>query len=606
MTLLQPLFLLLAALCGLALITAYYLQRYQAPRVHFSAMHFLPSSSSSRLIRSALPPLLVLLPILTLTVITLPLSRPAVSQNQPVPVGLIVDDTAFVTVQDSPLRRIALTVADKLSSETHWGLFTTSGIVVAGGTGRESLITLVKSYSTGKTLPSYSLAIFQQAASFLKERSGAVPVLLLIGNNETFLGYPGLDSLKSRLDKDGIRLLSLSSASSDRPAFIAAVDLPYISPLNSEARARVGIANTTRESINGELRLLNKGNVLVSSPVKLAAQSLSWQELKVTPRDSGMNRYDIVLSADSQGIVEDKAQWELTAFSAQSAIIIASLSGSGPAFVEKALKASPLVGEVTVIDPQALDVPKLRQYLSKSKVVVMDGVNANQFDAELGTELKAWVELGGTLVFASGPNVNDRWNRHILGSILPAALKIRNNKPLQGVVTREHAVIRGLEIESVPLTVNQYLGLQSPPAQEVLISVGGEPLLLFKNVKLGTVFLWTSTLDVRWNNWAQQPSFPVFWSNILVYAVSGNTPVLSAHRDVTRTLWRTSSNTSNEGIYYIDYKKSPVNLPAPLQQALSQSVTAYRDYHTPVLAFGLALGAGYLGWMMYGWRRVRK
>lgn len=606
MTLLQPLFLLLAVLSGIALLIAYYLQRSQAPRLPFSAMRFLPSSSSSRVIRSALPPPALLLPILVLAVITFSLSRPTVSQTQPKPLALIIDDTAFVAIKDNKLRPIALSVAEKLSPKTGWGVFTTSGVTVASGTGRDSLVTLLKSYSTSDTPPSYSPAIFNQAINFIKESTGAAPTLLLLGSNDTFMEYTGLDSLRRGLEKDGIRLISLSSAVSSRPVFIAAVDLPNVATLDSEARARLGIANTTKESASGELRLLYKGSTLVTKHVKLAAQSLSWQDLKVTPRSSGINKYEIVLSAAAPGAAEEKALWDLTALANQNVLILASTSGSAPAYVEKALKASPLIHTITIIEPEALDVSKLKDLLSKARIVVMDGVDSARFNNELGAELTSWVEKGGTLVFTSGPRVNDRWNRNNLSSILPAPFKIKNDKLLQGVAVRDHAVVRNLEMESVPLTVNQFMGLQTPPSQQVLISVGGEPLLLFRNVKLGTVFLWTSTADPRWNNWAQHPSFPVFWSNVMVYAVSGNAPAVSPHPDITPTLWRSASNTSSEQIYYVAYSEGSATLPPPLQDALIQPVTAYRDYHVPVLVFGLALGAGYLGWMIHSWRRARR
>jgi hypothetical protein len=161
-------------------------------------------------------------------------------------------------------------------------------------------------------------------------------------------------------------------------------------------------------------------------------------------------------------------------------------------------------------------------------------------------------------------------------------------------------------MESAPLMVTQYLSIDTPPAQQVLISVAGEPILIFKKANKGTVFLWASTSDPRWNNWAQHPSFPVFWSNILVYAISGDTPPVSPQIDATRALWRAATSNSGENVYYIDYKANPVVLPAPLQQALDQPIKSYRDYHILFLSLGLALALGYICWTVYGWRRTRR
>ncbi len=608
MILLQPLLLILAALGGIALIVAYYLQRHQAPEVYFSATRFLPQSTPTRVIRSALPPLRLLVPILTLALITLSLSQPVVSQTQPAPLGIILDDSAFTTGDkgQATLRQIALAVADRVPANTQWGVFATSGATLADGTGRQDLVALLQSYSADSASTSYSPTIFQQAVSFLKERTGATPVLLLVGSTDTFLGYPGLDSLRTGLEKDGVKLIPVSSQSSSRPAFIAAMDLPHLSLLNSEARARIGVANTGKETISGELRLVDGNSVTVRTPVKLPAQSLSWQELKVTPKSSGLNKYDIAFSPNLPGAVDDKVAWELSAFTTQTVVVIASPANSNPGYMDKAFKSSPLVNTVTVIDPEALDVPKLRQALATTRVVVMDGVDAAQFPSELGTELRGWVESGGTLVFTCGPKVTETWNKHSLSAVLPAAFKLARNKQLQGVTVRDNAVTRNLEMESAPLMVTQYLSVDTPTAQQVLISVAGEPILIFKKANKGTVFLWASSSDPRWNNWAQHPSFPIFWSNILVYAISGDTPPISPQVDATRTLWRAAASNSGENVYYIDYKASPVVLPAPLQQALDQPVKAYRDYHILFLSLGLVVALGYAGWTVYGWRRARR
>ncbi len=597
----------LAAAAAVALIMAYYLRRHQAPQVYFSATRFLPQSTRVRVIRSALPPPRLLLPILILALLTLSLAQPVASRMQPAPVGIIIDDGAFASGDkaQAPLRQIALTVADKLSSDTPWGLYTTSGAVLADGVGKQELAALLGSYTGGPASGSYSPAVFRQAASFLEQRAGAAPVLLLIGSTDTMRGYPGLDSLRAGLEKEGIKLIPVASQSSSKPVFIAATGLPALSLLDTEARARIGIANTGKETLGGELRLLNGSAVLVRTPVKLPGQSLSWQELTVKPKDPGPNKYTIALSVNMPGATDDEALWEMNAFAPQTAIIIASPSNSNPGYVEKAFKSSPLVKTVTIIDPEALDVTKLKQTLSSARVVVMDGVDAAVFLDPLGTELRTWVESGGTLVFSSGPKVTEAWNKRILSAILPAAFNLTKNKQVEGVKVQDSPITRNLEMASTPLTVAQYLSVEPAAPGQVLISVGSEPMLLFKKAGKGTAFLWTSTTDPRWNNWAQQPSFPVFWSNILVYAITGDTPRGAGQVDATRALWHAASPSAQMTIYYIDYKADPVALPGPLQAALDQPARSYRDYHWVFLAAGLALVLGFAAWTVYG-RRTRR
>ncbi len=235
----------------------------------------------------------------------------------------------------------------------------------------------------------------------------------------------------------------------------------------------------------------------------------------------------------------------------------------------------------------------------------MDGIDTADFPNELSTEVTNWVNGGGTLVFTGGLRVNDTWNKSPLAAVLPATLKPSKYGQLQGITTRENAVTRNLELESVPLIVTQYNPVDTPPQQQVLITVGNQPMLMFKKVNQGTVFLWASTSDPRWNNWAEHPSFPVFWSNTLEYAISGDTVPVSAQLDATRILWRSATANSGENIYYLDYATKPVVLPGPLQSAIDKPVKSYHGYYFYFLAAGFILAAGYIVWPIFTGRRVR-
>ena len=238
----------------------------------------------------------------------------------------------------------------------------------------------------------------------------------------------------------------------------------------------------------------------------------------------------------------------------------------------------------------------------------MDGVNAALLSNAIGVELTKWVKSGGVLFFACSPKVTNAWTKHTLGSILPATFKSSKEDLLEGIAVRDHAITRNLGLESMPLTVSKWLSVEAPHEDQILLSVGGEPMLLIKKVKEGTVLLWASTTDPRWNNWAQHPSFPLFWSNIVVYAISGDTAFAPVGQANTRALWRaTVTPAPSMKVYYVNNNENePATLPAALQKELGQSTKAYRDYHRIFLASSLLLALGYIWFETFSRRRATK
>lgn len=589
MSLLQPWLLYLAAGGAAILILAYYLRRRQAPRVEFSAVSFLPQASRARMARAALPPLRILLPLAILAAGATALAQPMLARTQPAPVAIIMDDSGFSGDRD--IRQIGLALAAQAGPDSPWAVYATSGGLVASGSGRQHLLAVLESYQKDVGRAAYSPAVFNAASAYLKERSGSDPVLLLVGNRDTLTGYPGLKELRTELEKDGARLFCVATETAGRPVFIAATEMPPLAKLGASARARVGIANTGPEALTSEVTLSAGDRVLLKSPVRLQARSLTWQELATTPPSPGQASYAITVTA---GAYQDQVGWDLAAFTAQKALVIAA-SGS-PGYIEKALTASPLVEGVTIVQPQALDAAKLKGYLAATKLAVLDGVDSAAFPAALGTELRGWVEAGGTLIFMAGPSVNENWNKSTLGPLLPSAFKRRQAKVLQGTTVGEHAVVRGLEMAGSPLMVSRWQSVDTPALDSVLVRVGAEPMLLAKRVKQGNVFQWNSTGDPRWNNWAQHPSFPAFWSNLLVYAISGDVKSVASSTESGRALWRAAVNTPTEKVYYVNAAEGrPVSVPAELRSELERPASSFRDFHLPFLGLGLLLAVVYLG-----------
>lgn len=597
MVLLQPILLTLTVAVGAALIVAYYFQRRKAPRVPFSAVCFLPPSSPARTAQAALPPLRLLIPITIAALAFLSLAQPMVSRSQPAPLGMIVDDRAFAAGKGNrALVELAVSVAEKMPSSAHWGVLTTSGQAVAFGAGGESLVSLLNSYSIPISQPSCSPSVFEETVKSLKDRTSASPVLVLIGNTDTLFECSGLDSLRGELEKKGVTLLTVLDKGSSKPAFIATTEMPHLAKLGSEVRARVGIANTSSDSLSGELRLAAGDDVILRAPVRLPAQSLKWQELRLSPQNKGLTKYEIALTLGGEETIEDIVSWELVAFTKQQVVVLASASNATPGYIEKALRASPLVDKVTVVEPESLDADKMRQLLSSTRVVVLDGVDSSLLPIDLGVQLKSWVESGGVLVFSAGTKVTEVWNKNVLSIVFPAAIKLKKNKMLEGMKVAEHPITRDLELETTPLTVSQWVSLDKYSQEQVILRVGGEPMLLLKKAKEGTVLVWASTSDPRWNNWARYPSFPVFWSNVVEYAVSGDVRSGSERRDNTRRLWRAPAAPAlNDKVYFIDANDGgSVALPSALQGALDKPSKGYRDYRTAFVAASVVLALGYL------------
>ncbi|MBI2853987.1 MAG: hypothetical protein HYX87_03585 [Chloroflexi bacterium] len=530
---------------------------------------------------------------------TAALAQPLLSRKHPAPLALIVDDAAFMSgTAQVPLLQSALAVSRVLTADTAWGLFTTSGEMVAFGEGANTLAALLHGYSVPVGKPSYSPAIFNQASVSLKQRSGVAPNLVLVADNGTLSGYPGLPALRDGLDKEGVQLLVMASHKDSRPAFIAAADMPHLAASGSEARVLVGVANTSADRVGGELLVVHDGiHTVARTQVNLQAQSLSWQEMRIKPPD-GVNKYEIVLRTSGKHDMDDRVPWELAVYPRQNAVLLASSANSDPGYAQKALQASPLIGTVALVEPESLDVPGLRRLLSTSKVAVMDGVDAAAFDAGLASEMKSWVEAGGTLVFSAGPKVNDAWNKSLLAPMLPAAIRLKKDNPLAGVDVSDSPVTRNLELKDLPIAISQWMAVDRPSKEQVLMSVGGQPMLISKKAAKGVVLFWASTTDPRWSNWARYPSFPVFWSNVVEFAVSGDVRPATGSTDNTRSLWRAApAPASNEKIYYVNYAEGqPIDVPADVKAQISRTASSYHDYRWAFLVGSILVAMAYLSY----------
>ena len=193
-------------------------------------------------------------------------------------------------------------------------------------------------------------------------------------------------------------------------------------------------------------------------------------------------------------------------------VIVVDRGGAGSAAVY--LTRALAIGDTphfdtTVRQPNALSDADLRE----ASVVVLNDVVV---PAALGRRLARFVESGGGLLVALGPQAT--WPQDV--EILPAALRERVDRSRDeaariGALEYAHTVF---EPFSAPRSgdfsaarIYGYRAVEPDPSAQILARFdAGAPALLERQVGMGRVLLWTSTLDLSWSDLPLKPVFLPF------------------------------------------------------------------------------------------------
>ena len=165
--------------------------------------------------------------------------------------------------------------------------------------------------------------------------------------------------------------------------------------------------------------------------------------------------------------------------------------------------------DVAMRTPETLSDADLRA----SGVIVLNDV---QVQDALGDRLSRFVTAGGGLLIAAGPNAS--WPAHA-ANVLPAALDTIVDRtagtPLRiGAIEFSHPVFELFRApRSGDFSAARFYGYRAvaQPSGQVLARYDdGAPALLERKSGGGRVLLWTSTLDLGWNDLPVKPVFLPF------------------------------------------------------------------------------------------------
>jgi hypothetical protein len=185
-------------------------------------------------------------------------------------------------------------------------------------------------------------------------------------------------------------------------------------------------------------------------------------------------------------------------------------------YVDRALPIgeSPRV-ELAARTPASLSEADLRA----AAVVVLNDV---QVTDDLGDRLAGFVASGGGLLIAAGPHAT--WPSHAAATVpaLPGDIVDRTTAPSRlGALEYSHPVF---ELFRAPRTGDfsaarfyNYRATGQATGQVLARFDDGTPALLERKTGAGRVLVWTSTLDLSWNDLAVKPVFLPFIHSVTKY-----------------------------------------------------------------------------------------
>lgn len=171
-------------------------------------------------------------------------------------------------------------------------------------------------------------------------------------------------------------------------------------------------------------------------------------------------------------------------------------------------------------------------WLATASAVILN--DANLTNAARASRILEWVEAGGALFVALGPNTDPSQWAELGQSLLGGrAGSVEDRTSVGGSriswLDYDHPIF---EIFSTPRSGDfsearffRFRGFEPDATASVLARFeGGEPALIEHSVGEGRVLVWTSTLDRFWNDLALQPVFLPFMHRSLLHATRYREP----------------------------------------------------------------------------------
>ncbi len=507
---LSPLFFI--GLAALALpIIAHLISRKSGVKKTFPAVSFLISSQGDLATRSRIKDLILLiLRALILVLIVLVFAKPAVfsfsksADNKPKSIAIVIDNSFSMGYENNFGRALdkALNLIDSIPD----GSFTIIAPLVPNNENEQALI---------------------QERSGLKRTIQDIELSNSFTNNET-----RLEDIYSKLQKtpndtkEVVLITDLQKNGWENQEYampwLELIDISQNPETSNHAVSEIDLDHGD-DSTTVRAQVSNFSNDLVSE--LLTKISLNQQEIKnyieIEPQNSSGLEVSFRASSALEGIgeiqttydklkVDDTRHFISDGQNEDTKILIVDGDPredsrlSETYYLARALETiSEISGtQITVLDNNGL----LNQELSEYELIYL--ANVGEITPRIAKELEKFVDTGGTAVIFLGNSVRASFYNTLLKNILPGDIQsITQGGLLRAQVDSE---IFSKEIADKINQINiEKLYKTIPHAEsEVIIDTTAEaPFLIKKDYGKGSVFIFTSTADTKWNNFSITPVF---------------------------------------------------------------------------------------------------
>lgn len=507
---LSPLFFI--GLAALALpIIAHLISRKSGVKKSFPAVTFLISSQGDLATRSRIKDLiLLLLRALILVLLVLVFAKPAMfsfsksADNSTKSIAIVIDNTFSMGYEGNFDR--ALERAQDLIDSIPDGSFTIVAPLVPNNEDEQAIvqernrlkraikkIELSNTFTNNETRLQGIYSKLQKTPNDKKEvalitdfqRNGwknkeyEVPWLELIDISQDLeTSNHAVSEIDLDHEDDSIRIQAqISNFSNDSvPELLTKINL-------NQEEIREYIAIEPNNSSSLEVSFNNSNALDGVGKVQTTADKLKVDDIRHFITD-GKNEDTKILIVD--GDPREDSRLSETYYLARALETISEISGT----------------QITVLDNDGL----LNRELSEYDVIYL--ANVGEITPRIAKELEEFVDTGGTAVIFLGNSVRANFYNTLLKNILPGEIQsIIQGKLLLSHVNSE-VFSKEIADKISQISIEKIFKTAPYPGSEVIINtITEDPFLIKKDYGGGSVFIFTSTADTKWNNFSITPVF---------------------------------------------------------------------------------------------------
>lgn len=507
---LSPLFFI--GLAALALpIIAHLISRKSGVKKSFPAVSFLISSQGDLATRSRMKDLiLLLLRALILVLLVLVFAKPAVfsfsksADNSPKSIAIVIDNSFSMGYEDNFER--ALKEAGHLVDLIPDGSFTIIAPLVPKNENEQAIVQeksrlkrAIKKIELSNTFTNNETRLQDIYSKLQKTPNDKKEVVLITDfqrngweNEEYEMPWLELVDISQNLETsnhavseidldyedDSIRIKTqISNFSNDLVPEL----LTKISLLQEEIREYVEIEPNNSSSL--EVSFNNSNTPDGTGKVQTTTDKLKVDDSRHFITD-GKNEDTKILIVD--GDPREDSRLSETYYLARALETISEISGT----------------QITVLDNDGL----LNRELAEFEVIYL--ANVGEITPRIAKELEEFVDTGGTAVIFLGNSVRANFYNTLLKNILPGEIQSISQGKL--LLSNANSEVFSKEITDKLSQINIEKIYKTAPyhGSEVIINtIAEDPFLIKKDYGGGSVFMFTSTADTKWNNFSITPVF---------------------------------------------------------------------------------------------------